>query len=138
MPRTKAAPKANGRPRAKAAPKSGRAKSKWTPEKLEQIPAPYRNCLKAFYRVVLSRGRRPQISLIPFSDLYTQVSYWHGLEVDETERVADELVRAGYIEGPDEYDFYALTPAGEELVAALLAYGRSGKSFLPAFPSFSE
>ena len=56
----------------------------------------YRNCLKAFYRVVLSRPPY-KILRVPFSDLYGQVSYWHGYGVDETIRVADELVRAGLI-----------------------------------------
>src|SRR4051812_26943427 len=98
MPRTNAAPK----------PKAAK-KAKWTPEKLEQIPAPYRNCLKAFYRVVLNRDWPMRIRRIPYSDLYTQLAYWHKYGVGETDRVAEELVRAGYIEGPDELDFYAPT-----------------------------
>ena len=134
MARTKAAPKGktvNGRTRGKAA-----SKSKWTPEKLEQIPAPYRSCLGAFYYMVRT-GRR-WVRRIPFSSLYGQVSYRHGYGVDETIRIADELVRAGFIEGPDELDTFAPTADGDELVQALLAYDESETPFIPPFPAIAE
>lgn len=128
-------------PRTKAQPKTRTArkrKSLWTPERIEQIPAPYRNCLKAFYRIVLTRNQHYKIRRVPYSDLYTQLSYWHGYGVEETDRVAEELVRAGYIEGPDDLDFYAPTSDGDGLIKALLEYGRSGEHYVPAFPAFTE
>ena len=93
MPRTKASPKP--RPR-RSGSRTGRPRS-WKDSGRDP------NCSKAFYRVLLSRDSPYKIRRVPFSDLYGQLRTGTGSR--QTERVANELVQAGIIEGPDEIDF---------------------------------
>ena len=124
-------------PKTKARPKS-KPSAYWTPERLEQIPKVYRDCLLVFNQIIESRDSVLRIDRITISQIHTYVAHRHGYDIEQVIELVNNLVRAGLIEGPDKLGFFAPTPAGEVLIRALADYVRSGAKYVPPFPNFAE
>jgi hypothetical protein len=91
-----------------------------TADQVERIPEVYRDFMLTLKRIVDTRSKVLRIDGLQLGEILDYVDPTYRLGLAQVREVAENLKYDGWVE-EDESGFFAPTPRGEELIAAIAA-----------------